>query len=1080
MSDELDLTIRELRRRGAQDRGNSHHEDNGWEQSEPRSRRYHTGSARGPETPFSATAPESFSEPRTGAFNLWRLFEILLRRWPWIVVGACAAGMIAFLLGLRITSYTAKVTLIRRENPNAFTAGGGENSAPQAYLSRELSAQTLFVLMRAPEVFRRAAEKAEPPVRPDQLAKAVRVVPDRDPDFVTLAVSGKYPKESLAKWANVYADEVVTYTKELQADAAGEISEFLKRKLVAIGSDLREMNSRMVQFSDAAQTLDVDKEVEAFATQNALIESQLETKRMDLETIDMQIRHRENALNSQGQVSNDRVQVAQEELDRLKAKGYSDLWPEVARQKAIIESLKKQGTTGTAAPLESRMPGGSLASAIQLQIVELKSLKDVRQREVEKLAELKTRLQDKAKHLSKVAVEYAQLKAGQRRLEDLRITLQSKQQEAQLLKDNAMGYFRVHAYASPNDVSARQRFFAVTLLAIVGGLLGLLAASGLALIAEALDSRIKTAADLERATGLPVLATLGDLRKMKPEEQINWAFRTLTLLQGKLNSASDETLVCGVISSHHGEGRSTWINLLVSAASQRGMRVLTVATKPSKDVPDDEMPEMRPKETALLPIGPATTLTKNVLAYPTQVTEQFNDPQAQPVVHIPLPGWVWNLERRQQWRTALDHWQDIQNLVLLIELPPASQPESVLLAEHLPQVIWLASSGMAEVEETRSQLETLRHARCNMVGAVLNREPSSFLRKHLGKWVRRLSLVLLAATTSLQAAQPGTAASMPAPTPATNELQSLSVISPTQRPRWLQHLTLGPGDAFDVTVFGHPELTRTNLVVGPDGTVSFLQVQDLPVSGLTIDELRSRLDQQLGKYFVGGARTIVVPSIYASKKYYLLGKVVTEGVFTLDRPLTIIEAVARAKGLQTGTFERNTAEVADLPHSFLVRDGKRMPIDLERLFHEGDLSQNIALEPNDYLYFAPAAVHEIYVLGEVFSPGPVAIGSEATVTGALSARGGFTERAYRKRVLVVRGSLQRPEAYAIDAPAILAGRIPDFRLQPRDIVYVNARPWIRVEELLDIAAQAFIEASVTEWAGAYVPAVFTSPIIPHP
>jgi protein involved in polysaccharide export with SLBB domain len=597
----------------------------------------------------------------------------------------------------------------------------------------------------------------------------------------------------------------------------------------------------------------------------------------------------------------------------------------------------------------------------------------------------------------------------------------------------------------------------------------------LALIAEALDSRIKTAADLERATGLPVLASLGDLGKLKPEEQVNWAFRTLTLLQGKLNSASDETLVCGIISSHHGEGRSTWINLLTSAASQRGMRVLTVATKPSKAA-DEDWTEVRPKSAALLPMGPATTLTKNVLAFPTQVTEQFSDPQAQPVVHIPLPGWVWNLERRQQWRTALDHWQDIQNLVLLIELPPACQPESVLLAEHLPQVIWLASSGMAEVEETRTQLETLRHARCNLVGAVLNREPSSSLRKQLAKWARRLSLLAVTAAVSLQAAQPG---SEPAAI-AAQKATSLSVTNPNERPHWLQRLTLGPGDAFDITVFGHPDLSRTNLVVGPDGTLSFLQVQDLPVSGLTVDELRARLDEQLGKFFVGGARTIVVPANYASKKYYLLGKVVTEGVFTLDRPLTIIEAVARAKGLQTGTSERNTGEIADLTHSFLVREGKRMPVDLERLFREGDLSQNIALEPNDYLYFAPAEVHEIYVLGEVFSPGAVSVGSDATITGALSARGGFTERAYRKRVLVVRGSLQRPEAYAIDTPAILAGRIPDFRLQPRDIVYVNARPWIRVEELLDIAAQAFIEASVTEWAGAYVPAVFTSPVVPHP
>src|SRR4029079_12983337 len=134
---------------------------------------------------------------------------------------------------------------------------------------------------------------------------------------------------------------------------------------------------------------------------------------------------------------------------------------------------------------------------------------------------------------------------------------------------------------------------------------------------------------------------------------------------------------------------------LVSAASQRGMRVLTVATRPSSE--QDEELTRSSKNTALLPVGPATTLTKSVLSTPAQVTEQFNDPQSQPIVHIPLPGWVWNLERRHQWRSALENWESIENLVLLIELPPACQPESVLLAEHLPQVIWLAGSGQADM-----------------------------------------------------------------------------------------------------------------------------------------------------------------------------------------------------------------------------------------------------------------------------------------------------------------------------------------------------------------------------------------------
>ena len=64
-------------------------------------------------------------------------------------------------------------------------------------------------------------------------------------------------------------------------------------------------------------------------------------------------------------------------------------------------------------------------------------------------------------------------------------------------------------------------------------------------------------------------------------------------------------------------------------------------------------------------------------------------------------------------------------------------------------------------------------------------------------------------------------------------------------------------------------------------------------------------------------------------------------------------------------------ELADLSHSFLMRQGKQVPVDFEKLFQYGDLSQNIALEPNDYLYFALSSANEIYVVGEVQSPGLV-------------------------------------------------------------------------------------------------------------
>jgi protein involved in polysaccharide export with SLBB domain/capsular polysaccharide biosynthesis protein len=1067
MSEDLDLNISELRRQHGRREG---HADNGNENWE------HSGQ-RGPHRAGDGFRSASMGGAAAGGasaspFNFWGVFEMLLRRWTWLLAGAAISGAAAFLIGVLTTGYTAQVMLIRRENPNAFTAGA-EGAAPHAFLSRELSAMTLFGLMRSPDVLRRVSAAAQPPITPDKLAGAVKVVPDRNPDFVSLAVSGKESKETLAGWANLYAEEVVKYTRELQSGEAGIISDFLKLKLISVEADLAHVNNRMLAFAEEAQVLDVDREVEAFTQQLVLVDTRRDTTRIDFETIDLRIQHLERALEQQTP-ANDTLQSARERLALLRAQGLTDLHPEVERQIALVKSLESQAETAaaTTALQGSRMAAGSLANAIQMQLIDLRSQKEVLKRQMAEYENLKLKIQDRAKGLSRTAIEYAQMKAGQKRMEDLRITLANKQQEAQLLSDNALGYYRIFSPAEPESVNARKRYFVIAVLSMVGALLGMLAGAGLAFIAEAVDNRLKSVSDVERATGLPVLATLGDLEKMSAEEQIAWAFRTLTILQGKLNTSSDQTLVCGFISSRHGEGRSTWIDLLVGAAGQRGMRVLTVATRQS--TPEDE-PYRPAREHALLPAGDSTTLTKSVLTHPAQVTEQFNNPQAQPIVHIPLPGWVWSLERRKQWRTAIDHWQEIENMVLLIELPPASQPESVLLAEHLPQVIWLASSGMPTLEETRAQVEMLRHARCNLVGSVLNREPSSFVRRHLSKLFQRFSLFLAFAAGSLNAAEPIESALESQPP---NTRQSFSVNTPVKRAAWQDRLTLGPGDLLDISLFGRPELTRTNVVVGPDGRISYLQIQDFAASGLTVDELRSQFDTELRKYYLG-ARTIIIPVSFNSKKYFILGRVANEGVFVLDRPLTIIEAVARAGGLRTGMFERNLAEMADLGRSFLVRHGQRVPIDLGRLFYAGDLAQNLALEPNDYLYFAPIMLEEIYVLGEVLAPGIVGAGPGMSLIKAISSRGGFTPRAYQKRILVVRGSLQQPETFAVDAPPILAGRTPDFRLKPRDIVFVNERPWIKVEELLDIAIQSFIEAAVTTWAGSNIDPIITSPILPR-
>ena len=310
---------------------------------------------------------------------------------------------------------------------------------------------------------------------------------------------------------------------------------------------------------------------------------------------------------------------------------------------------------------------------------------------------------------------------------------------------------------------------------------------------------------------------------------------------------------------------------------------------------------------------------------------------------------------------------------------------------------------------------------------------------------------------------------------------AFTIASPTELADWQKRLTLGPGDILNLSLYEQPETLRSGVTVGPDGRINYLQARDILVTGLTVDELREKLEASLLKYYRPPLRIVAQPIAYNSKKFYVLGNVTTKGVFALDRPTTVLEAIARAKGFANPLQRRHTLVLADLSRSFLIRRDasgtfQRVPVDFESLFLHGDLTQNISLAPDDYLYFPPTDIHDVYVFGEVLSPGPVPHSGEMTAMRALAGRGGFTPRAYKTHVLIVRGSLKQPQTIIVNTTDILSAKTLDVKLQPRDIVYVSRKPWYKAEELLELAITSFLRSAVVYTVGEYMGPIIDDPI----
>ncbi|MEI7910998.1 MAG: polysaccharide biosynthesis/export family protein [Verrucomicrobiota bacterium] len=291
---------------------------------------------------------------------------------------------------------------------------------------------------------------------------------------------------------------------------------------------------------------------------------------------------------------------------------------------------------------------------------------------------------------------------------------------------------------------------------------------------------------------------------------------------------------------------------------------------------------------------------------------------------------------------------------------------------------------------------------------------------------------------------------------------------------WRKRYELGPGDVINFSLFGRPELSRPGFRIAPDGTVSYLQAQNIKVTGLTLDEARLAIEKSLASHF-RSPRVIITPQEVGSKRFTILGKVLNKGVFTLERPITLVEAIANAGGLEAGLFDYKIIELADLDRSFIARGGKHLPVDFRRLLHEGDMKFNFEVEPDDFIYIASNITNDYYVLGAVAAPGTQGLTEDASVVAAISLRGGFTERAWISRVLVIRGSFVKPKTFVINVKNVLAAKDKDFKLEPKDIVFVAERPWTFAEDVLKDALSAFSSSAATNWVSQHVNPIVNPP-----
>ncbi|MEM7013237.1 MAG: SLBB domain-containing protein, partial [Verrucomicrobiota bacterium] len=194
-----------------------------------------------------------------------------------------------------------------------------------------------------------------------------------------------------------------------------------------------------------------------------------------------------------------------------------------------------------------------------------------------------------------------------------------------------------------------------------------------------------------------------------------------------------------------------------------------------------------------------------------------------------------------------------------------------------------------------------------------------------------------------------------------------------------------------------------------------------------------------------------------SATYSVMGQVQRPGVYELPRPTNVLDAISLAGGVRSTTINTRTQNLADFRRSVLLRDGKIIPVDFEALIEQGDMSQNVYLQPGDYVYLPTKGTEKVYVLGNVNKPGSVPYSSELTFVKALAIAGGPRPSTFRRGLLLIRGANSpTPQVAPINMVEVLHGNALDFHLQPGDVLWVPRSPWEKLMEYANVAVDSAI------------------------
>lgn len=250
--------------------------------------------------------------------------------------------------------------------------------------------------------------------------------------------------------------------------------------------------------------------------------------------------------------------------------------------------------------------------------------------------------------------------------------------------------------------------------------------------------------------------------------------------------------------------------------------------------------------------------------------------------------------------------------------------------------------------------------------------------------------------------------------------------------------TVSNGDVLKVALY-HPErgdLAAQVHAIGEqigylvsDGSITLPDLKPIQVIDLTLTEARNRI-QEAYDLEIDGIEVFLTFARREEKKVELAG-MVNRATIPVTGKLRLFEVLSEAKVPSNANFFK----------SYVVRDGEPIPIDINKLMKEGDMSQNVVMRGGDKVYIAESSASTLMVMGEVRQEQVIEVpNGSMPLRTALAKAGGIPYTGDKGVIQVIRGNILKPKIYSLNWKHVMRLPTSSMLLIPGDIVYVAATP----------------------------------------